>query len=384
LQSAVGDAGITGSIQKRNKGMNRIELPPDTSCLTEGRKGNSLPPLPFGYFYFVNNDKEASNKESIYIIEISDVFDRYHVKAKSVICSVKSRFQSIIIADTHNYGVCLFLDGVIQSSANDEDLYHEFLVQPAMLLHENPRDVLIIGGGEGATLREVLAHQTVRKAVMVDIDQQAVDLCRQHLLQWHCGAFEDSRVEMHYRDGREFVEVDDRLFDVVIVDVVDLLDNGPAQRLYTRQFYELVRKRLRPGGILVIQGLELSINHWKDHVALRRTLQTVFTNVSSYRVNIPSFFCSWGFLMASDRSDMLETMSVRDIDARISIRLDPEWLDHLNGAFLRSSFCYGKELNLYLSLSGPIVEDDCLYERLPDIEEVDPTWEKLRLTRGRE
>jgi len=360
--------------------MTQVDERPDAHPLAEGL----LPPLPIGYFYNVNKENSNSERESIYLVETSDIFDKYHIKVRSIICSVKSQFQNIVIADTCNHGISLFLDGVIQSSANDEDLYHELLVQPAMLLHERPHDVLIIGGGEGATLREVLAHHTVRRAVMVDIDQQAVDLCRQHLLQWHCGAFEDPRVELHYRDGREFVEIDDRLFDVIIVDVVDLLDNGPAQRLYTRQFYELVRQRIRPGGILVVQGLELSINHWKDHAALRRTLRTVFTNVGGYQMNIPSFFCSWGFLIASDRSDMLETMSAQDIDARIAARLDPEWLDHLDGALLRSSFCSSKELSLYLSLPGPIVEDDSLYERLPDIEEVDPTWEKLRLARGGE
>lgn len=347
----------------------------------DGERSYSLPPLPPGYFYADAPAYQLPLREGMYVVEMADPVDRYHYRVKSILCSQKTAFQSVVIADTYNHGVALYLDGVIQSAAHDEDLYHEMLVQPAMLLHEKPADVLIIGGGEGATLREVLAHRTVRKAVMVDIDQEAVELCRLHLTEWHCGAFEDPRAEIHFRDGREFIENDDRQYDVVIVDVVDMLDNGPAQRLYTRQFYELIKKRLRPGGILAIQGLEFSINHWKDHTALRRTLQTVFANVGSYHLNIPSFLCSWGFLMASDRIDALDLVPPLDIEGRISAKLDPDWLDHLTGELLHASFCNCRELKLYLSLPGPIVDDDDRYVRLPDIQEVDPTWERLRLVR---
>src|SRR5262249_47926390 len=156
------------------------------------------------------------------------------------------------------YGRMLVLDGAIQSAEDDEALYHEMLVQPAMILHPHPENVLIIGGGEGATLREVLVHSSVRSAIMVDIDQEVVALCREHLGAWHCGAFDDPRVQVVYGDGRAFVENDDRYYDVVIVDVVDMLDNGPAQALYTRQFYELLYRRLHPQGIVVVQGLEFS------------------------------------------------------------------------------------------------------------------------------
>jgi len=133
---------------------------------------------------------------------------------------------------------------VIQSSEDDEDLYHEMLVQPAMLCHSNPHHVLIIGGGEGAALREVLAHPSVKSVVMVDIDQKLVELCREHLSSWHCGAFDNPRVHLIYEDGRRFIENDLNLYDVVIIDVVDMLDNGPARSLYTKQFYRWKYRRI--------------------------------------------------------------------------------------------------------------------------------------------
>src|SRR3569623_617797 len=122
-----------------------------------------------------------------------------------------------------------------------------------MLRHPAAKDVLIIGGGEGAALREVLAHPSVRSATMVDLDADVVELCRLHLPTWHRGAFEDPRARILYGDGRIFVEEDDRKYDVVFIDVVDMFDNGPAQALYTRQFYEILRRRLRPGFILAVQ-----------------------------------------------------------------------------------------------------------------------------------
>ncbi|HQU47347.1 MAG TPA: hypothetical protein PK867_31380, partial [Pirellulales bacterium] len=106
----------------------------------------------------------------------------------------------------------------------------------------------------------------------------------------------------------------------VIIDVVDMLDNGPAQSLYTRQFYELLRSRLRPGGLVVVQGLEFSFIDDKQHVALSRTLRTVFPEVHSYRVHIPSFLSSWGFLIASDWFAPSE-WSPGEIDRAIANRL---------------------------------------------------------------
>ncbi|MBN0825726.1 fused MFS/spermidine synthase, partial [Pseudomonas aeruginosa] len=97
------------------------------------------------------------------------------------------------------------------------------------------------------------------------------------------GAFDDPRCELLAEDGRAYLERDPSLYDVVIIDVVDMLDNGPAQALYTRQFYELLHSRLRPGGVVAVQGLEFSHSDDKPHAALARTLRSVFSQVHSYR-----------------------------------------------------------------------------------------------------
>lgn len=335
-----------------------------------------LPPLPPGCFYVEAEDPRQLGSGGTFILEDADPFDRYQYRAKAILCTRRTAFQDVTIADTYNYGLALFLDGAIQSADDDEALYHELLVQPAMLYHHDPRSVLIIGGGEGASLREVLAHRSVTRAVMVDLDPDVIEICREFLPTWQCGAFEDPRAELRFEDGRTFIEQSDELFDVVIIDVVDMLDGGPAQSLYTQQFYRAVRTRLRPGGILVVQGLEFTFNDYKGHTALRRTIATAFSEVHSYQVAVPSFLGVWGFILASDHL-VPQDWQPSVIDGRIEDRLGPIWLDHLTGAFLQSTFQHCKETEFYLNLPGPILEDGVEFVPPPDIDEIEPTGSQL-------
>jgi spermidine synthase len=213
----------------------------------------------------------------------------------------------------------LVIDGKTQSAEDDEYVYHEALVHPAMLTHPDPRSVLIIGGGEGATLREILSYQSVERVVMVDIDRELVELCQKLLPEWHQGAFADTRVELIYADGKDYIEQTEATFDVVIVDVCDALEQGPALALYTEHFYRQVRERLAPGGLLVVQAMELSGLDYNDHVQVRDTLLKVFSLVKSYATFIPSFWSQWGFVIASDGLDP-SAMSRAVLDERLRTR----------------------------------------------------------------
>ncbi|MCU1719017.1 spermidine synthase [Pseudomonas sp. 5P_3.1_Bac2] len=330
----------------------------------------TLPALPPNHFYFYPPDPAAEGDSAITALENSDLFDSYLYGVRRVLHQGRTAWQNILIADTYNYGRILMIDGAIQSAASDESLYHELLVQPAMLVHDEPRDVLIIGGGEGATLREVLSHASVRRAVMVDLDQELVELCRTHMFQWHQGAFDDPRCELVTADGRAYLENDPSLYDVVIIDVVDMLDNGPAQALYTRQFYQLLHSRLRPGGVVAVQGLEFSHSDDKPHAALARTLRSVFSQVHSYRAAVPSFLASWGFLLASDWADPAHWQG-DDLDRRIERKLGPTWLDHLDGDYLKACFVMDKETRFLMAQPGPLLEDGVTFIAPPDIEEIE-------------
>src|SRR3990172_12876857 len=130
---------------------------------------------------------------------------RNEIHSYAVKCHVLSKqtqYQHIELLETFDYGLMLLLDGYIQSTQVDEFIYHEAIVHPALCAHPNPNNILVIGGGEGATLREVLRHSTVERAVMVDIDRELVDTSREYLSAWHQGAFDDPRVTLIYDDGR--------------------------------------------------------------------------------------------------------------------------------------------------------------------------------------
>ncbi|MGY3610238.1 MULTISPECIES: spermidine synthase [unclassified Bradyrhizobium] len=188
------------------------------------------------------------------------------------------------IAETANYGKTLFLDGIIQSAALDQELYHELLVQPAMLAHPTPKHVLVIGGGEGATIWQALRHKSVESLAMVDIDGELISICREHMTDWHRGAFEDPRCRIIFSDGRAFIENDQRLYDVVIIDLSDLVSDSPSLALYTREFYLRIKERLKPGGIVGVQALRFSFADGHSHAMLARTLKSVFNEVHTYSV----------------------------------------------------------------------------------------------------
>ncbi|MDP2727487.1 MAG: methyltransferase domain-containing protein, partial [Dehalococcoidia bacterium] len=156
----------------------------------------------------------------------------------------RTQYQRLEILDTLPFGRCLFLDDKIQSAETDEFLYHESLAHPALVAHPSPRSVLIIGSGEGALLREVLKHNTVKRVLMVDIDEEVVRACREHLTQWHQGAFRDHRVEVLHVDARAYLEETADVFDSILVDVTDPLAGGPSYRIFTKEFYQLAFSHL--------------------------------------------------------------------------------------------------------------------------------------------
>ena len=135
----------------------------------------------------------------------------------------KTKFQEYLFFNSKTNGVCIALDDDIQSCEVDEILYHEALVHPAMLLHKSPKNVLIMGGGEGATAREVLKHSSVlEKVVMVDIDEEFVELCKKTIPSWSKDVFDNHLLEVRYEDINQYLQKTNIKFDVVIGDLVDV------------------------------------------------------------------------------------------------------------------------------------------------------------------
>ena len=245
-----------------------------------------------------------------WFVERHAPYTGHYYGVKRTLFRGRSLFQEIEVVELAYYGKTLILDGKVQSSADSEWIYHEMLVHPALVAHERPERVLIIGGGEGATAREVLRHGCVRGVDMVEIDIMVYEVCKRYLPEFHAGAFEDPRFSLVIGDGRRFVEAlsGRRLYDVVIVDATDPLEGGPSYLLYTEEFYRAIRSVLRPGGLMVTQAEEVSTvpAMMTCSVSIYRTAEAVFPVARYYTCWVPSFDGEWAFVIGSTGPDPAE------------------------------------------------------------------------------
>jgi spermidine synthase len=284
-------------------------------------------------------------------------------RVKKVLFQGETEFADVEILDTYGYGKILAIDGWTQSAQDDEVYYHEALVAPALALGPAPaRRVAILGGGEGATLREVLRFRDVERCTMVDIDAELVALCREHLPEWAAGAFEDPRAELVAGDARAFLAETRERFDVIIADLPDAEFGDPLQDLYSREFYDLVRARLAPGGIFVTQSVDalaLGTNLIQTP-AIRRTVRAAFGEAHVYARYIPSFWSEWTWVLAGPGLEGRDPAEVAPdaIDARLAARRDPRFpCRTYDGEAHRHLFSLMRDLREVLRYDGPIVVD---------------------------
>ena len=245
------------------------------------------------------------------------------LQVREVLHSGQTAYQHVDVLESRVFGRSLVLDGKTQSTERDEHLYHEALVHPAMLMHSNPRTVFIGGGGEGGTLREVLAHRSVERVVMLDLDQEVVELCRRFLPHHHQGSFDDPRVELLFQDARQYLEESRESFDVLIMDLVDPLEGGTAYRLYTEEFYRIVKSRMGAGGIMVTQSGPAGLLSFDEcFTTIYKTLASIFASTVPSQVHVPAFATLWGIILASESK--LPTLTDEQVDGLVAERINKE------------------------------------------------------------
>lgn len=284
-------------------------------------------------------------------------------RIKDILHTGRTEYQSVDIMDTDTFGRCLVLDGKTQSTEADEHIYHDSLVHPAMLLHPSPRSVFIGGGGEGATLREVLRYPEVEKVTMLDLDPEVVQMCGVHLPNHNAGAFKSPKLELRHEDARKFLADCNERFDVIILDLVDPTEGGPAYLLYTEEFYRQAKAKLNPGGVLVTQaGPAGYLNYTECFTVIARTLSGVFPQSHPYCVFVPAFTTLWGFVLAqADGAGNAQSAPLPDqepgyIDDLVRQRL-PQDLAYYDGLAHRRMFSLPKYLRQGILAEERIVTD---------------------------
>ncbi len=264
-----------------------------------------------------------------WFVEIQTSCSAHMHGIEEILYSGRSQYQEIVVAKLCNVGKALILDGKIQSSESDEWIYHESLVHPVMISHPNPKRVAILGGGEGATLREVLRYD-VEEVVMVDLDKEVIEVAKKYLPEWHQGSFEDPRVKLVIGDGRKFLEeTEPNSFDVIVLDLVDPFEGGPAAKLYTKEFYELVKRALKEDGIMVTQATSTSYT-LKMFTVIYKTVSEVFDKANGYHSFVQAFDSTWGFVWGSMTLDV-NALSPGEVDSRLKSRVKGE-LKYYDGA----------------------------------------------------
>jgi spermidine synthase len=240
--------------------------------------------------------------------------EQHHHAIDELYYSGRSAFQQIALVHSPVFGKMLVLDGDTQSAQADERIYHEALVHPALAAAADRRDVLVLGGGEGATLREVLRCPGVERCTMVDIDGLVVELSKKYLPEWSSGAFEDPRARVVLGDAVQFMRSHDERYGVILSDLTEPLEDSPSNPLFNDAVFSLIKSRLADGGIYALQASTGASHNAALHCKMARTLRRHYAHVASFVTHVPAFDTEWAFLACSDRVDVAAVAAER-IDA---------------------------------------------------------------------
>ncbi|MFZ1019317.1 MAG: hypothetical protein WAN39_15770 [Candidatus Cybelea sp.] len=240
--------------------------------------------------------------------------------------SGRTEFQQVAVLSSPVFGKMLVIDGDTQSSQVDERIYHESLVHPALAAAADRSEVLILGGGEGATLREVLRSPQVARATMVDIDGRVIELSKEFLPEWSAGAFDDPRAHVVVGDALAYMRDRGDRYGVILSDLTEPLEDSPSNPLFNEEVFALIKSRLLEGGIYALQASTAGVHNAALHCKMSRTLRRHYKYVASFYTHVPAFDTDWAFLACSDRVDL--------------VRLEPHAIESYCATLAGESFFY--------------------------------------------
>jgi len=230
------------------------------------------------------------------------------MKVKRTLHTEQTDFQKLDMVETVEWGNMLLLDDMVMTSVKDEFVYHEMVAHIPLFTHPDPKEVLVVGGGDGGVIREVLKHPSVNKATLVDIDGKVIEYSKKYLPEI-AGKLEDPRVEVKVGDGFMHIAESDNQYDCIMVDSTEPV--GPAVNLFTKGFYAGIAKALKEDGLFVAQ----SDNPWfkGDLIqSVQKDVKEIFPITRLYTANIPTYPSGiWAFTIGSKKYDPLEVKEER-------------------------------------------------------------------------
>lgn len=238
----------------------------------------------------------------------------YAYDVEEILYKGKSKFQEIMVIRNPHFGKMLILDEVVQLTERDEFFYHEMLTHVAMHAHPNPKKVIVIGGGDGGTVREVLKHKTVEKVYFIEIDEEVINISKRFFPTVSC-SIDDSRVEIKIMDGAEFImRKKSSDIDIVIVDSTDII--GFARSLFTDEFFMTIKDCMKDEGMFVTHSESLHF-HEDMVIEIQETLKKVFPIVDLYTAPIATYPGNWWtFACASKKYTLRELRTPHEIDTK--------------------------------------------------------------------
>jgi len=238
---------------------------------------------------------------------------QYSYEVSKILYEGKSKFQNILVFENPFFGKILVLDDVVQITEKDEFFYHEMLAHVVMNAHPEPKNVMVIGGGDGGTVREVIKHKTVEKVYFIEIDEEVIQVSKKFFPDVASG-MDDSRVEIKCMDGADFVKGRNSDIDIVIVDSTDIV--GFAKSLFTDTFFSSIKNCLTENGLFVT--LSESLHFHKDIViGVQETMKSVFPTVDLYTAPIATYGGNWWtFSVGSMKPDPREILRTETIDTK--------------------------------------------------------------------
>jgi spermidine synthase len=227
------------------------------------------------------------------------------LKIKRGLLHKDTPFQRLDVLESFDFGRVMLLDGLVMLTERDEFVYHEMISHVPLVAHPCPKRVLIIGGGDGGTVREILRHPEVERIDLVEIDREVIDASIEYFPEVSCG-LNDPKAHIFVEDGIQYIARQHNVYDAVIIDSTDPI--GPAEGLFVVDFYKDVHKALKPDGIMVTQS-ESPFQHLKIWGRIQRDISSVFPRVFSYCASIPTYPSGfWSFTIGAKTLHPVEDM----------------------------------------------------------------------------